>query len=411
MKYKILYLLFGLFVWFGCNDEDALKPSGTEEPFLTLPQGDNDYDHRIMALFEEYGVSIFYKFEPKDVYFTYTSGNWSELQIDTASRTSTYYFEDDPNGYTVQLDETQDSVFIFDESKAEDERDTTRYKIGVTDIGGGLEQTVVVNTNSESKPTWVVVITEYLSYRENTFTVECADENYVNKQLDLLETAFMSYYSSEMLKLGLPPRIMLGRELTGVSGNTTTSQAFATGSNCFIINYGDASIDVLTQENKRELKNSLNEWFLAEGLLDTLYTQFMENTDFFEKTDYSIFSSGKPGSSTCAKNGIVSFYVNPVNWSVSTPVETLQKGDLQSYLALAINYTYEELIEEVDPVKTGGFLARWDVTIGTGRLSSKQDTEGVCEEKYNIVIDYMKTLGVDLEEMSRAYMDSSISGN
>lgn len=131
-----------------------------------------------MALFEEYGVSIFYKFEPKDVYFTYTSGNWSELQIDTASRTSTYYFEDDPNGYTVQLDETQDSVFIFDESKAEDERDTTRYKIGVTDIGGGLEQTVVVNTNSESKPTWVVVITEYLSYRENTFTVECADENY-----------------------------------------------------------------------------------------------------------------------------------------------------------------------------------------------------------------------------------------
>ena len=78
MKYKLLGLLCGMLLFAGCFHEDDLKPLGVEEPFLSLPQGDNDYDDRIMQLFTDYGVSIFYKFEPKDVYFNYTGGNWLE---------------------------------------------------------------------------------------------------------------------------------------------------------------------------------------------------------------------------------------------------------------------------------------------------------------------------------------------
>ena len=74
MKFKIFYLLVGLCAWCGCHDEENLIASTEPEPFLSLPQGENPWDDRIRDLYRNMGIEIFYKFEPKDVYFNYTSG-------------------------------------------------------------------------------------------------------------------------------------------------------------------------------------------------------------------------------------------------------------------------------------------------------------------------------------------------
>ena len=94
MRYGIFFAIVGLFLWAGCADEDALIPIGREEPFLHLPQGNHDYDQQIMELYEKYGVSIFYKFEPKDVYQNWTGGTWNELSqsIKTNESAKPYYY-------------------------------------------------------------------------------------------------------------------------------------------------------------------------------------------------------------------------------------------------------------------------------------------------------------------------------
>lgn len=53
----------------GCAKQETLTPTTDPEPVFRLPQGNNDYDTRIMGLYEKYNFMTLYKFNPKDIYW------------------------------------------------------------------------------------------------------------------------------------------------------------------------------------------------------------------------------------------------------------------------------------------------------------------------------------------------------
>lgn len=78
MKLKCsLLIICAVLCFVGCYDEDKLTSTpGTEEIF-PLPQGNHDYDRRIVEWFEKYGFYALYKFEGKDLYWSNTT--WDEF--------------------------------------------------------------------------------------------------------------------------------------------------------------------------------------------------------------------------------------------------------------------------------------------------------------------------------------------
>ena len=69
MRYFLIIIL-GLFLWTGCNDDDEKLTPSTEPEFrYVLPQGDHDYDTKIVSWYEDCGIYFLYKFENKDVYY------------------------------------------------------------------------------------------------------------------------------------------------------------------------------------------------------------------------------------------------------------------------------------------------------------------------------------------------------
>ena len=69
MKCSYLFIVLAAGVLSSCYEEDALAPTeGTEEIFK-LPQGNHDYDTRIVEWFECYGFYGLYIFDEKDIYW------------------------------------------------------------------------------------------------------------------------------------------------------------------------------------------------------------------------------------------------------------------------------------------------------------------------------------------------------
>lgn len=53
----------------GCYEEEPLTPTEGLEFRYTVPQGNHDYDVKIVDWYEKNGFYILYKFDPKDIYF------------------------------------------------------------------------------------------------------------------------------------------------------------------------------------------------------------------------------------------------------------------------------------------------------------------------------------------------------
>lgn len=81
MRY-IYFVILGFVLMTACSEEEVIIPTTEPEFRYSLPQGDHDYDSRIVDWFERCGFYILYKFEPKDVYFNLGYG-WQGPLLDT----------------------------------------------------------------------------------------------------------------------------------------------------------------------------------------------------------------------------------------------------------------------------------------------------------------------------------------
>ncbi|WP_099291156.1 putative zinc-binding metallopeptidase [Butyricimonas sp. Marseille-P3923] len=76
MKIQILFISIILILAGGCSDKDELTPSEGLEFSYSLPQGEHDYDAKIMDWFERYGFYALYRFAPeKDLYWNGSFSN------------------------------------------------------------------------------------------------------------------------------------------------------------------------------------------------------------------------------------------------------------------------------------------------------------------------------------------------
>ena len=80
MRYFLIIIL-GLFLWTGCNDDDEKLTPSTEPEFrYVLPQGNHDYDTKIVSWYEDCGIYFLYKFEDKDVYYN-ENDRWKLMMV------------------------------------------------------------------------------------------------------------------------------------------------------------------------------------------------------------------------------------------------------------------------------------------------------------------------------------------
>lgn len=418
MKFKIFYLLVGLCAWCGCHDEENLIASTEPEPFLSLPQGENPWDDRIMDLYRNMGIEIFYKFEPKDVYFNYTSGG-NELRNDTiANETQEYPYGSNPSfglPFFVFKDSTKrDSIEIWVKNTLLPSNKQGEYPVGETLDEYGLPLVVNVEPDRE-EPSWAYVTTFRLLISKFTYKVECADSSYVDKQLDLLQDVFLNYYPSSLLREGLPPRIMLGKDLIMCNENgELIDTAYVLGPNNFILNYGNIAVDKLSEARKRSIKTSMNQWFVTDLVFDLIYTEVLNNSTWFELTDYDGMMEEQTGPTTfvgCVRMaqayGWLSYYVDcdkKETWTNWTR-EMKMRNDLMSYLALIVAYSQEELLklQTAQRVPGGTGTARWWAKNGIGRLSKSQDYSGLARKKYDALVDFLKTKNLDLAKAGEIF--------
>ena len=74
----IYYLLLGAVCLAACNQENDLTPSEGDEVFYTLPQGNHDYDDKIVDYHDKYGFYILYEFGDKDLYWN--NMGWNKFE-------------------------------------------------------------------------------------------------------------------------------------------------------------------------------------------------------------------------------------------------------------------------------------------------------------------------------------------
>ena len=82
MKLRYLFALLAFCGFIGCaDDNEDLKPSPGLEWFYELPQGNHDYDKKIVEWRDKYGVYVLYDYDVNDIYWSGTSwigwnGEW-----------------------------------------------------------------------------------------------------------------------------------------------------------------------------------------------------------------------------------------------------------------------------------------------------------------------------------------------
>lgn len=68
-----------------CSDDDNLTPSERTEFGYTVPQGDHEYDDRIVDWNKRCNTFILYKFDLKELYWQVSSWNESKPQPEGSS--------------------------------------------------------------------------------------------------------------------------------------------------------------------------------------------------------------------------------------------------------------------------------------------------------------------------------------
>lgn len=286
----ILSLSITLFLTNGCKKTEAqLTATEFPEPGFQLPQGDHDYDQRIMDYFKRWDSFVLYKFTQQDI-------NWR--------------------------------------------------------------------------------VTDYANYYKSAPALP----DYINPQLDLLESTFFKYYSDATLKQFLPRKVFLCSLLgTGTTTITPVDAYLLTMTNgnfggyqSFAVNGGNADVAAI---NKAVYRANVNFSFLK--MMD-LEGKMKRSDAFTGISDYATVISG----GTQADRYKRGFLALPAN----LPTMTL---DWQAFMLLVVSNPYAYL---TDPATTAA-----DGT-SKGVLSPVKDVNGLIKRKYDAMISFYKQqYGIDLQ--------------
>ena len=370
MKCKLLYVALLLTIGLGCND-DSETLIATVEPEFTyvLPQGNHDYDVKIVDWYNRCGFYILYKFEPKDVYFD-VNKEWKGLHRDTV---------------TVWTSGLVGREYMLGEGCV------YRY-----DGFGGIRDTIPmgVSTGGNGLPVIVEVQEDFVRLGRTQiefstgFEVEGAKEDYAGKQLEWIEWMFLNFYPDSILKLGMPMKIILGRNLNSPKG-PLADQFYKISFNNLIFNYGDESLFQLDNEVKLLVKEGVHNYFLLDQILEKVES-VADVEGFFQFTDYlKCLDSDFPNEEHYS-NGILS---RPLSLS---SLSDLKKHDLRVYIQMIIGNSKVTL--ETEP-QNGNF----DTRNYLGILHSKKDINGLIRKKYNTLTQAMKKIGIDLQAIGDLY--------
>lgn len=325
---KYLLIILGLSLLFGCNDEEILEPTTKPEFKYTLPQGEHDYDNKIVQWYQDCGFYILYKFEDKDVFYN-ESMPWA----------------------------------------------------------GFVQDTLTINESVQI-------------YSNNGISINLPDEEYVGLQLEWIEDMLLKHYSKELLRIAMPKKLILGKELSynQVLGNEMIAKQprdyYTDIANTLIFSHGDASIHNLDNTTLFTIKNVLHKWLLNDRLFE--HYPFSELNDFFAITDYS-------------KTLSADFWMDweAEGWITGTLADSetqAQQEDIKAYIEMIIT-TPKELLElDVYSITPDNplFFELWDYPFA-GYLHESIDISGNIKKKYNMLISVFKNWGVDLETIGNLY--------
>lgn len=341
-----------------CNDDDErLSPSDIAEYELTLPQGDHDYDDRIVDWFERTGVYILYKFDPVDVYYRPTS-SWPEVTWDTTR---------------AELIQQQSSLIYTDGSFVLGSAVSEPIPLG--EIRFYEENQGWYYYELRGEELWCV---EYRISQSGSFLVGEAEEEHVGAQLTFVEENFLNFYPDEVLREFMPLKLCLGKELQNADAEYLHVYS---NFNNLIVSHGDASLGSLTVEEKEAFKFELNS-FLVNRVIDSLSLDA-----FYAVSDYSWTTSlERPSTSECYASG---FIVRPTSTSGAYCY------DAEDFADVILENSYETLTAE--PAS-----GAYDANDFTGILHRKKDVNGLIREKYDLLIAAFAERGIDLQKIGDA---------
>ena len=359
-----LWTILGLWCLCGCaDDSESLESSNIEEWHPVLVDGAHDYDAKIKEWNERTGVYILYKFTPRDIYYN-GDGNWREVFQDTTWEREVYAL-----GENVYVD--GESVVI----------DGERYPFGESSDGEYAWKQVSL-LEKEAK----VEVINYELVVNMGIIVDEADETYVGQQLEWVENMFLNLYPDDILRKTCPLTILLGRNLKespGTRPDRITEVPYYYSFHNLIFNYGDNSIETLTQEEKDVIRLDLNYWFITNML-----SALISFDDFYAVTDY--YWEG--GSVSSRPTDDMTYELGLIQTSQSNNLTTIKEMDLETYLKMILTNSYETLTMEPE----SGDYSGEDYT---GILHPKKDRNGLIREKYELLISEFTRLGIDLQAM------------
>ncbi|WP_148375352.1 MULTISPECIES: hypothetical protein [Butyricimonas] len=222
----------------------------------------------------------------------------------------------------------------------------------------------------------------WYGYRKNNANlgdghiIEQADEDYVGEQLTLLKKIFFNLYPKELLKNVMPLKLLLCSRITLDNSQSLREKLIFNGFDCLAVNYGNDQVGQLSASEKRKL---------AEELLDYILTRVNEvglvSRDEFAAVSKNYYNT-YVDPNTCYQRG----FLGPRGWEL--PV------DWSEYVKMIVNTPYDVLVSE-----PAGSSYNWMEEEYFGVLHPKKDVNGLIRQKYDLVLNGFKAIGVDLNRI------------
>ena len=220
------------------------------------------------------------------------------------------------------------------------------------------------------------------------YEVTQANENYISRQLGLINKGWFSFYNDQFLLKFLPAKIMLCGSVDSIYTNyifTPTYQAVKAVKSVgawynydnICINYGSAGVTTMTSKDSIAFAAKSNLLFIQ-----SIYGRNLTpvTNDFTSVANYNVTLSNQAAAYA---QGIITNYINSRSPQI----------DWNAYLEAMVSRSEANLNKST---------ANTDQT-SLGMLNATKDTNGKIRQRYNIVRNYFISMyGVDLQAIGNA---------